>query len=116
MPSLSQRRAPALPEKILRKLLKAQEKENFKNFTSSFTKVLKEKFRKSIFFKACERLSKHLVGGYELEFLLGLKQTKRRLYIWKLIFSDGSGEALVQLWLTPKEEVAGILLNPGRRL
>jgi hypothetical protein len=116
MTSSSQRPAPALPEKILRKLLRAQEKENFKNFTSMLTTVLKEKCKKSVFFKAGERFSKHLAGGYELEFLMGLKQTKRSLYVWKLIFSDQSGEALVQLWVTPKEEVAGILLHPGRRL
>jgi hypothetical protein len=50
MTRASQRPAPALPEKILRNLLKAQEKENFKKFTSRFTTILKEKLKKSVFF------------------------------------------------------------------
>ncbi len=112
----SQRKAPALPEEILRKMLKAQEKEDFDDFVSMGTVGFREKLKKSIFFRACEALSASLATGYELEFVLELEQRRRALYVWKLTFSNGLGQALVRCWISPEGKVSGILLDTPKSL
>jgi hypothetical protein len=114
MARASKRPGPVQPEELLRKMLTAQAEENYDDFASSGTAHFREKLTKAIFFASCERISRHLAGGYEIEFFIELAQAHRTLYVWKLTYSDGSGQALVQLWLTPDEKISGILLHPGR--
>lgn len=116
MTSTLKRVAPDGPDKILRNMLKAKVAENYDEFISRFTTGLKERLKKSIFFAVCEKVSAHLASGYEIEFLAELDQKSRRLYVWKLTFSDQAGELLVRLWLSPDNEVSGIMLDGANSL
>ena len=92
-----QAQAPALPETMMTKLMKAVEENDYAAFVEDGIPEFKAGVTPQILEGVSLQIADRMKEGYTCTYLAELKQREFKVYLWKVTFTDGGDDALVKL-------------------
>ncbi len=89
--------APALPDTMMTKLMKAVEENDYAAFVEDGIPEFKAGVTPQILEGVSLQIAARMKEGYTCTYLTEMKQREFNVYLWKVTFMDGGDDALVKL-------------------
>ena len=103
--------APPEAEEILRRLLAATASGDYEAYLAPGTDRFKEGVSGAMFEGVRREVAPRLQAGHTIDFLAQMGNCEHRVYLWKIVFTDGGQDYVARVVLTEENQVAGFMLN-----